>query len=107
MRRHEFEQKKILEEKTDDTKGDLLSEIKTLTKDSEVQTLNEEKIVTNSSGSQTELIQFETKGVNTEGVKIDTLEEKLKIDENWAINPRINETLVEMILSHGIKNWRA
>ena len=103
MRRHEFEQKKILEEKTDDTKGDLLSEIKTLTKDSEVQTLDEGKIITNSSGS--ELIQFKTKGVNTEEVKIDTLEEKLKIDDNGAIRPGENEILVEMKLSHGIKNW--
>ena len=76
-----------------------------MTKDSEVQTLNEEKIETNSSGSQTELIQFETTGVNTEEVKIDTLEEKLKIDENGAIHPGENEILVEMKLSHGIKNW--
>ena len=104
MRRQEFEQKKILEEKKDDTKGDIPGEIKTLTKDPEVQTLSEEKIVTNSSASQTELVKFETIGVNTEEIKIYTLEDKLKIDENGVIHPEENGILVEMKLSHGIKN---
>ena len=74
--------------------------------DSEAQTDSEEGIIKKDIESQTNPVQLESIGVNTDEKEIESLENTLEVDKNGQIHPKKNEVIIEMKLNHDIKNWK-
>ena len=106
-RKQKFEQKRVNDEKSDIIKveKEVDEEQKVSIKNSAVQTDLEDIIEKKDYETQTETMQMESIGVNTEEEEINSLEKNLEVDENGVIKARKNEVLVEIKFNPDVKNW--